>query len=245
MTIEELTEKLHICYCKELCYPKIRIDWNENNKCFGMCAITALIVNDYFGGDICKMYVNGISHYFNLIDGKVIDLTSQQFENKIKYINYKIIKRNNILTEDTKYRYNILKNKLQSINTFNVKELLKIDNDKMFLPYTNIFNLDNISKKGLQTNIGINAKVIKKTKKVFFFIGGNGILVIMYSWLKWLVAKSKNNFIYWIGEYLLRFRFFLSLFIRLLYQSMKKININWAYKELNKMLNNSIYLVLD
>ena len=247
MTIEELTGKLHICYCKKLCYPKIRIDWNENNKCLGMCAITALIVNDYFGGDICKMYVNGISHYFNLIDGKVIDLASQQFENKIKYVNYEIIKRDNILTKDTKYRYNILKNKLQSINTFNVKELLKIDNNKMFLHYTNISNLDNISKKGLEPNIGINAKVIEKTKKVFFSIGDKGALVIMDSWLKWLVAKPKNNFIYWIGAYLLKFRFF-PKFIHKIIISVNQKNKNkykWAYKELNKILNNSIYLVLD
>ena len=114
MTIEELTHKLYICYSRELCYPKIRNNWNENNKFLGMCAITALIVNDYFGGDICKMYVNGISHYFNLIDDKIVDLTSKQFENEIKYIDYEIVKRVNMITEDTNHRYNLFKNKLQN-----------------------------------------------------------------------------------------------------------------------------------
>lgn len=127
-----------------------------------MCAITTLIVNDYFGGDICKIDVNGISHYFNLIDDKIIDLTSRQFKPKLKYIDYEIVKRDLVLTEDTKYRYNLLSNKLQSINTFKIKGLSEIDNNTMFFHYTNISNLDSISKKGLEPNIGVNAKRIEK-----------------------------------------------------------------------------------
>ena len=38
-----------------------------------MCAITSLIINDYFGGDICKVYVDGISHYYNLIENHHIE----------------------------------------------------------------------------------------------------------------------------------------------------------------------------
>lgn len=247
MTIEELAQKLYISYSKELCYPKIKNDWNEENKWLGMCAITSLIVNDFFGGNICKMYVNGNSHYFNLIDDGIIDLTAKQFENKIEYINYEIVKRERILTKDTKYRYNLLKNKLQSINTFNVKELSEIDNNKMFLHYTSISNLNSISKKGLVPSIGINAKIIEKTKKVFFSIGDKGALVIMDSWLKWLVAKPKSNFIYWIGAYLLKIRFF-PKFIHKIIMTCNQKNKNkykWAYKELNKILDNSIYLVLN
>ena len=74
-----------------------------------MSLITALIVNDYFGGNICKIYVTGISHYYNLIDNEIIDLTSKQFNFDIDYKNYEIINREKILTDDTKYRYNILK----------------------------------------------------------------------------------------------------------------------------------------
>lgn len=67
-----------------MCYYKVKDDWNENNKCFGMCAIISLIINDYFDGDICKIHVYGISHYFNLIDNKVVDLTSSQFDHEIE-----------------------------------------------------------------------------------------------------------------------------------------------------------------
>ncbi len=38
------------CYSKDLCYSKVRSNWSESNKCFGMCAITSLIIQDYFGG---------------------------------------------------------------------------------------------------------------------------------------------------------------------------------------------------
>lgn len=115
MNIDTLSKKLNQCYSKELCYPKIRDEWNENNKCFGMCAITSLIVNDYFGGEICKIYVNEISHYFNLIDKKIIDLTSKQFENKIDYSDYKIVKREDVLMENTEQRYNLLKQRLEDL----------------------------------------------------------------------------------------------------------------------------------
>lgn len=58
--------------------------WNELNPSFGQCAITALIVNDYFGGDIVwseALLPNGqkISHFFNMINGEEVDLTRSQF----------------------------------------------------------------------------------------------------------------------------------------------------------------------
>lgn len=59
-----------------------------------MCAITSLIINYYFGGDIYKIYVEGISHYYNLIDDKIIDLTSSRFHHDIDYKNYQIANRN-------------------------------------------------------------------------------------------------------------------------------------------------------
>ena len=112
MNIETVQKSLLYCYSKDLCYYKIKDEWNENNKCLGMCAITSLIINDYFGGNICKMHVDGISHYFNLIDNKVVDLTSSQFNHEINYNNYQIIDRNEMLTDDTEQRYGKLKSKL-------------------------------------------------------------------------------------------------------------------------------------
>ncbi len=125
MTIENIQKVLLECYSKNLCYPKVQDGWNDSNKCFGMCAITSLIINDYFSGDICKIYVDGISHYFNLIENKIIDLTSSQFNHDIDYQDYQIIDRENILIDDTKNRYNILKTRL-------IQKLLKQVDEKVY-----------------------------------------------------------------------------------------------------------------
>lgn len=95
------------------------------NKCFGMCAITTLIVNDYFGGYICKIHVDGISHYFNLVDDKIIDLTANQFNHEIDYKDYQIVDSEKILSDDTKYRYNSLKERV-------INKLLKQVDEEVF-----------------------------------------------------------------------------------------------------------------
>ena len=125
MNIEILKTALRERYSKDLCYPKVQDEWNENNKCFGMCAITSLIVNDYFGGDICKIHVEGISHYYNLIENEIIDLTSSQFKCEIDYKDYETIERDKILTDNTKERYQMLKERL-------INKLLKQVDEKVF-----------------------------------------------------------------------------------------------------------------
>ena len=74
-----------------------------------------MIINDYFGGDICKIKVNDISHYFNHINDKIVDFTSDQFKtDKIDYSNYVLKTREEILINDnTRIRYEILKLKLK------------------------------------------------------------------------------------------------------------------------------------
>lgn len=118
MTIEKIEKIVVKCYEKELCYKKVQNNWTKENPHLGMCAITALLVNDYKKGKIAKIKTNGISHYFNIIDDKIIDLTKQQFKEKIEYSNYQIVERSQIETEDTIKRYQLLKNKF-------IKERLK------------------------------------------------------------------------------------------------------------------------
>ena len=115
MELDKLETILNSLYSKETCYPECRNQWNDDNKTLGHCAIVALIINDYFGGNICKIKVNNISHYFNLIDGEIVDLTSEQFKiNDISYANYIIKTREDVLMdEDTKKRYEILKLKVK------------------------------------------------------------------------------------------------------------------------------------
>lgn len=123
MELEKLKSVMHACYDRELCYPKVRKNWCETNKCFGMCAITTLVVQDYFGGDIGKIYVQNVSHYFNIIENKIIDFTASQFNEKVNYSNYEQISRVEILSnENTQLRYKKLKNKVMKYL------LLELDN---------------------------------------------------------------------------------------------------------------------
>ena len=125
MNVDDLKKFLLKCYSKDLCYPIVRNEGNENNKCLGMCAIISLIVNDYFGGVICKIYVDGIDHYFNLIENNIVDLTSSQFNSDVDYKSYQIVDRKKILANDIKQRYNTLKERL-------IKNLLKQDDEEVF-----------------------------------------------------------------------------------------------------------------
>lgn len=68
MKIEELRELLVKC-------------WKDGSS-KGQCYVTALIVQDFFGGDLLrfKEYPLERSHYWNLLpDGCEVDLTSDQF----------------------------------------------------------------------------------------------------------------------------------------------------------------------
>ena len=67
LCIEELKKELYMCYFKDLCNPKVQDNWSDMNRSFETSAIISLIVNDYFGGELCKTYVGNMNYYFNLI----------------------------------------------------------------------------------------------------------------------------------------------------------------------------------
>ena len=115
MKLDKLEKILINIYSKETCYPDCKEQWNIDNKTLGHCGIVALLINDYFGGNICKIKINGISHYFNIINDKIIDFTSDQFKvDKIDYSNYVIKTRDEVLNnEDTNERYQLLKLKVK------------------------------------------------------------------------------------------------------------------------------------
>ncbi|MDP3698862.1 MAG: hypothetical protein Q8R47_04700 [Nanoarchaeota archaeon] len=82
MKLSRLEEALPKCWAKETSSDPE--NWNHDNPAWGQCAVTALIVNDYLGGEIVWAEAKlpdgrGISHYFNNLDEKEIDLTRRQF----------------------------------------------------------------------------------------------------------------------------------------------------------------------
>jgi len=68
-------------WSKETASPSCQASWSRHNPAFGQCAVTALLVQNAYGGEILRTVVEGFgSHYYNrLPDGRDIDLTRGQF----------------------------------------------------------------------------------------------------------------------------------------------------------------------
>ena len=77
------------------------------------CAITAIIVDDLFGGTIHRIKVDGGgTHYFNKINGQYIDLTHEHFDLQNISVSYgpneEMDRQYCGKNADTKKRYDIL-----------------------------------------------------------------------------------------------------------------------------------------
>lgn len=107
MDINKLKSLLETSWSKETCSPGLRNNWSSDNPSLGQCAISALIVNDFFGGKIMRCMASSGSHYYNLIDDEIVDLTVEQFLGEIPmYEEGQERTREYLLgNEDTKNRY--------------------------------------------------------------------------------------------------------------------------------------------
>lgn len=84
--------------------------WAPDNPAWGQCAVTALIVQDRFGGQLLRCETATGSHYFNrLPDGTELDLTCEQFPDGITPQNTEVRYREHLLGfEPTRRRYETL-----------------------------------------------------------------------------------------------------------------------------------------
>ncbi len=60
--------------------------WSLDNPSKGQCGVTALVVNDFFGGEILKTKTTIGWHYYNRINNKRFDLTKSQFLKEPSYL---------------------------------------------------------------------------------------------------------------------------------------------------------------
>ena len=97
--------------------------WVIDNPLYGHCSPIALLAQEFFGGDIVKISLEGteysklISHFLNKIDGEFVDFSKAQFQNDFVYNldNVLLRDREHIISQgDTLKRYIILKQKLLS-----------------------------------------------------------------------------------------------------------------------------------
>ena len=110
MKKSELEKIIRLSWSKDTCYPTCMYDWSIDNPSLGQCAITALVVNDFLGGKIMRCMCDGISHYYNIVNGELIDLTKEQFNGLVpEYEHGEERTREYLLSnEDTKSRYLML-----------------------------------------------------------------------------------------------------------------------------------------
>ena len=115
MLINELTKILELSWNKNTCTQSMQDSWNENNKSLGQCAVTALIVNDFLGGKIMRCMCETGSHYYNLINNEIVDLTVEQFKVLPNYsLSEERTKDYLLSNESTKERYKILLNNVKN-----------------------------------------------------------------------------------------------------------------------------------
>lgn len=87
-TPKDLYDLLSLCWCKETCAPRLQDKWSIDNKTLGQCSVTAFLCQDIFGGDVyATKTANGI-HCYNVVDNIVFDLTSEQFKDLAKNLDY-------------------------------------------------------------------------------------------------------------------------------------------------------------
>lgn len=78
MSIHHLAVRIERAWCAETSADPT--GWSPSNPALGQCAVTTLIVQDYYGGELRRALVDGQSHYWNALPGGAeVDLTIRQF----------------------------------------------------------------------------------------------------------------------------------------------------------------------
>jgi hypothetical protein len=88
--------------------------WIENNPARGQCSVTAIVIQERFGGEILKTNVDGQWHFYNVIDGIKYDLTIDQFEEPPNYIDIPSTLEEG-LSDTNQDKYNYLLDKFQQV----------------------------------------------------------------------------------------------------------------------------------
>jgi len=121
------------------------------------------------------------------------------------------------------------------------------DIDTHFFHFTEEKNLSAIEENGLIPCIGGHAKYIEKSKKVFFVEGLDNLLILFDCWINIYFYMPKIPFIYTLGSYFLRKKWFPMIIADGYFGTLKmsKIHRKRAFKVFDKLLDSGILLQLD
>jgi len=119
-TPQELYDALLKVWCAATCSPRMRENWSTENPTLGQCAITAVLAQDIFGGEIYGICLpDGGVHCYNVVEGKTFDLTSEQFGAEAEKLSYEgnkeVLREAQLADPEKNGRYELLKKGLLSL----------------------------------------------------------------------------------------------------------------------------------
>ncbi|HDR6311206.1 TPA: hypothetical protein QCU60_003125 [Bacillus cereus] len=85
--------------------------WTIENPAKGQCGVTALVVQDIYGGKIKKTKVGEGWHFYNCIAGQRFDFTETQFNERLNYLDVES-NREEAFADTNEKQYSILKEKI-------------------------------------------------------------------------------------------------------------------------------------
>lgn len=88
----------------------------KDNPARGQCDVTAILIYDYFGGEIIKTFIDEQPHFYNQINGIRYDFTVSQFQIIPKYLDLPA-SREEILNSNSKVKqqYDILQERFDKV----------------------------------------------------------------------------------------------------------------------------------
>ena len=105
-------------WCEYSCAPRYRGEWSKENMTLGQCSITSFLVQDIFGGKVYGVPLDeGGYHCYNVVDGQVFDLTSEQFgDKKLAYtLENEQFREEHFKSEEKKARYEYIAAELKKL----------------------------------------------------------------------------------------------------------------------------------
>jgi hypothetical protein len=115
--VVRLEKAFELSWSRKTCFPANRDQWSITNKACGQCAVTVLVVNELYGGEIA--YDKENDHYWNILpDGSQQDFSRMQSSDETIHKMTAIKERKDILDSkgalnaQTPQRYMLLRDKV-------------------------------------------------------------------------------------------------------------------------------------
>ena len=115
-TIRDFYDAMKDIWCEYSCAPRYRAEWSKENMTLGQCSITSFLVQDIFGGEVYGVpREEGVFHCFNVVDGKMFDVTSEQYGDEVLTYTteYKQSREEHFSNQDKYERYKYLCDELK------------------------------------------------------------------------------------------------------------------------------------